>query len=75
MSASTHSPVLKHHFEDLGQQHACERLGMWMFLATEVLPLADRLVELGIDPTPLFAATSGILRLCADTLERPELRS
>ncbi len=37
MSASTHSPVLKHHFEDLGQQHACERLGMWMFLATEVL--------------------------------------
>ncbi|MFM8271082.1 MAG: cytochrome c oxidase subunit 3 [Gemmata sp.] len=37
MSASTHSPVLKHHFEDLHQQHACERLGMWMFLATEVL--------------------------------------
>lgn len=37
MSASTHSPVLKHHFEDLGQQHACERLGMWMFLTTEVL--------------------------------------
>ncbi len=38
MSASTHhSPVLKHHFEDLGQQHACERLGIWMFLVTEVL--------------------------------------
>ncbi|MCI0704851.1 MAG: cytochrome c oxidase subunit 3 [Planctomycetia bacterium] len=37
MSASTHSSVLKHHFEDLGQQHACERLGIWMFLATEVL--------------------------------------
>ncbi len=37
MSASTHSSVLKHHFEDLGQQHACERLGMWMFLATEIL--------------------------------------
>jgi cytochrome c oxidase subunit 3 len=29
--------VLKHHFEDLGQQHACERLGIWMFLVTEVL--------------------------------------
>jgi cytochrome c oxidase subunit 3 len=29
--------VLKHHFEDLEQQHASERLGMWMFLATEVL--------------------------------------
>lgn len=37
MSASTHTPALKHHFEDLGQQHACERLGIWMFLATEVL--------------------------------------
>ena len=37
MSASHHSPVLKHHFEDLGQQHASERLGMWMFLATEIL--------------------------------------
>lgn len=38
MSANNHhSPVLKHHFEDLGQQHACERLGIWMFLATEIL--------------------------------------
>ena len=37
MSASTHPPVLKHHFEDLGQQHACERLGIWMFLVTEIL--------------------------------------
>ncbi len=37
MSASTHSPVLKHHFDNLEQQHASERLGMWMFLATEVL--------------------------------------
>ena len=38
MSANTHhTPALKHHFEDLGQQHACERLGIWMFLATEIL--------------------------------------
>jgi len=38
LSASTHhTPALKHHFEDLGQQHACERLGIWMFLATEIL--------------------------------------
>lgn len=40
MSASTthaHSSVLKHHFDSLEQQHAAERLGMWMFLATEVL--------------------------------------
>jgi putative methionine-R-sulfoxide reductase with GAF domain len=44
------------------------------FLATEVVPLANRLAELGIDPTPLFATTSGILRLYADTLERPDPR-
>jgi putative methionine-R-sulfoxide reductase with GAF domain len=44
------------------------------FLAAEVMPLADRLAELGIDPTPLFATTSGILRLYADTLERPDPR-
>jgi cytochrome c oxidase subunit 3 len=37
LSASTHSPVLKHHFDNLEQQHSAERLGMWMFLATEVL--------------------------------------
>jgi hypothetical protein len=44
------------------------------FLTTEVVPLANRLAELGIDPTPLFAATSGILRLYADTLEHPGRR-
>ena len=44
------------------------------FLLTEVVPLANRLAELGIDPTPLFAATTGILRLYADTLEHPDLR-
>jgi hypothetical protein len=44
------------------------------FLATEVVPLAERLAELGIDPTPLFATASGILRLYADTLERPDHR-
>jgi putative methionine-R-sulfoxide reductase with GAF domain len=42
------------------------------FLTTEVLPLANRLAELGIDPTPLLAATGGILRLYADTLEHPD---
>jgi hypothetical protein len=41
------------------------------FLATEVVPLADRLAGLGIDPRPLLATTTGILRLYADTLERP----
>jgi hypothetical protein len=42
------------------------------FLATEVVPMANRLAELGIDPTPLLATTTGILRLYADTLERPD---
>jgi cytochrome c oxidase subunit 3 len=29
--------VLKHHFDNLEQQHSAERLGMWMFLVTEAL--------------------------------------
>lgn len=42
MSASTtytatNTPSLKHHFDNIHQQHASERLGMWMFLVTEVL--------------------------------------
>jgi putative methionine-R-sulfoxide reductase with GAF domain len=44
------------------------------FLGTEVVPLANRLAGLGVDPTPLFAATSGILRLYADTMEHPDVR-
>jgi cytochrome c oxidase subunit 3 len=35
MSAS--DGALKHHFEDIEQQRGAERLGMWMFLATEIL--------------------------------------
>jgi cytochrome c oxidase subunit III len=39
LSASTHGhdAVLKHHFDNLEQQHSAERLGMWFFLVTEVL--------------------------------------
>jgi cytochrome c oxidase subunit 3 len=37
VSSNVHSPVLKHHFDNLEQQHSAERLGMWMFLVTEVL--------------------------------------
>ena len=44
------------------------------FLATEVVPVAERLAGLGIDPTPVFTAASGILRLYADALERPDPR-
>jgi cytochrome c oxidase subunit III len=35
--ATLHEPALKHHFDDLGQQHEAATLGMWLFLATEVL--------------------------------------
>jgi len=32
-----HSAHLAHHFEDMGQQHSSANLGMWTFLATEVM--------------------------------------
>jgi cytochrome c oxidase subunit 3 len=32
-----HEPALKHHFDDLDQQHEAASLGMWLFLSTEVL--------------------------------------
>jgi ANTAR domain len=57
--------------DGIGHKLSQQLLG---FLTTEVVPLANRLAELGIDPTPLFATTSGTLRLYADTLDRPDLR-
>src|SRR3954452_6057860 len=30
-------PILEHHFDDLEQQHLSAMLGMWAFLATEVM--------------------------------------
>jgi cytochrome c oxidase subunit 3 len=36
LSANTAGP-LAHHFDDLRQQHEAATLGMWMFLATEIL--------------------------------------
>ena len=32
-----HSPVLAHHFSDVRQQRHAAELGMWLFLATEVM--------------------------------------
>ena len=55
--------------DGVGRKLSQQLLG---FLTTEVVPLANRLAELGIDPTPLFATTSGILRLYADTLDHPD---
>jgi cytochrome c oxidase subunit III len=34
---SANSGVLAHHFDDLEQQHEAATLGMWVFLATEIL--------------------------------------
>jgi cytochrome c oxidase subunit 3 len=34
---SAHNPALAHHFDTLEQQHETNTLGMWMFLATEIL--------------------------------------
>jgi cytochrome c oxidase subunit 3 len=36
-TAALHEPELRHHFDDMGQQHEAATLGMWLFLATEVL--------------------------------------
>jgi cytochrome c oxidase subunit 3 len=36
-ASTTQYEALKHHFDNLEQQHASEKLGMWMFLVTEVL--------------------------------------
>jgi cytochrome c oxidase subunit 3 len=32
-----HHPFLQHHFEDLAQQHEASTLGMWAFIAQEIL--------------------------------------
>lgn len=32
-----HNPHLAHHFDTMGQQTASAKLGMWLFLATEIL--------------------------------------
>ncbi len=42
------------------------------FLQTELLPEARRESDQGVDPTPLFALVSGVLRQYADAIERPE---
>ena len=35
--AHGHHPFLQHHFEDMGQQHEASTLGMWFFVAQEIL--------------------------------------
>ena len=42
------------------------------FLQSEVLPEARRESDQGVDPTPLFALVSRLLRQYADAIEHPE---
>ena len=42
------------------------------FLEGEVLPPAARAADLGLDPAPLLAVASDVLRLFADALARPD---
>ncbi len=36
-TSTLHEPELRHHFDDMAQQHEAATLGMWVFLCTEVL--------------------------------------
>jgi len=36
-SGDAHAPGLRHHFENMAQQHEAGSLGMWVFLVTEIL--------------------------------------
>jgi hypothetical protein len=62
----------------LGQLPAGEGIGLKLsnmlvgFLQTEVLPQARRAADQGLDPTPLFAAVTDVLRLYTEALQRPE---
>lgn len=37
MSGTSHNPHVAHHFDDMEQQREASTLGMWAFLATEIL--------------------------------------
>jgi hypothetical protein len=43
------------------------------FLQGDLLPQVQRAAGLGLDPAPLLAGVSDVLRLYADALERPGL--
>ena len=55
--------------EGIGLKLSRQLLG---FLQTEVLPQAGRAADQGLDPAPLFAVVTDILRLYAEALQRPE---
>ncbi len=62
---SIHAPsALAHQFDDLEQQHAADELGMWLFLATEVMFFGGMFLAYAIyrhQDERAFAAASGKL--------------
>jgi cytochrome c oxidase subunit 3 len=43
-----HSPFLQHHFKDMDQQFNAAKIGMWLFLVTEVLMFGGLFIGYGI---------------------------
>jgi hypothetical protein len=43
-----HHPALQHHFAEMGQQFDTAKIGMWLFLATEILLFGGLFVGYGI---------------------------
>jgi hypothetical protein len=42
------------------------------FVEEEMVPVATRVAEMGIDPTPIMETVAGVLRAFADNLEPPQ---
>ena len=47
-SEHEHTPGLQHHFAEMGQQFEAAKIGMWLFLVTEVLLFGGLFVGYGI---------------------------
>lgn len=43
-----HSPFLQHHFREMSQQFEASKIGMWLFLVTEILMFGGLFVGYGI---------------------------
>lgn len=43
-----HHPMLAHHFDTMAQQYASAKLGMWLFLATEILLFSGLFLAYGV---------------------------
>ncbi len=43
-----HQPFLQHHFREMSQQFEASKIGMWLFLVTEILMFGGLFVGYGI---------------------------